>query len=108
MKKIFIAERADEPVGFWDQCNRNNIDISEFSIIALEPSVKTACKEKGISYIDTLPFFNTESHKRVLTKSHQLTTLVLEELSFDVKTSVNRVLVDSFIFYSRFYINNFL
>lgn len=108
MKKIFITEFAEELNRFREYCNKNGINISEILVVALEPQVKAVCKENGMDYIDTLPFFNTDSHKRVLTKSHELTTLIEENLSFPMGVFDKKVAVDTFIFYSRFYINNFL
>lgn len=108
MKKVFITEFAKELNEFREYCNKSGIDSSKILVVALEPQVKVACKEKGMDYVDTLPFFYTVSHKRVLTKSHELTTLISENLSFDVTPSVNKVFMDTFIFYSRFYINNYL
>ena len=108
MQKIFITEFVSELNGFLNYCCENGIDSSKFLIVALEPQVKAACEEKSMVYTDTLPFFNTESHKRVLIRSHELTTLIAKNLSFEVEESVNKVLLDTFIFYARFYINNYL
>jgi hypothetical protein len=107
-KKIFIAEVAEELKGFLEYCCRKELNPSEFLVVSLQPEVKVLCKEKGIEYVDTLPFFNNESHERVLKKSHALTTLIFETLSLDAEPSIKHVFIDTFIFYSRFYINNFL
>lgn len=106
--KLFLAEIADELTGFLDHCKNTGLDPSDFLVVSLEPEVKVLCKEKGLKDIDTLPFFNTASHKRVLEKSHRLTTLIAENLSFHVESSVEKLFLHTFIFYSRFYINNFL
>ncbi|MCU0284919.1 MAG: CDP-glycerol glycerophosphotransferase family protein [Acidobacteria bacterium] len=112
MQKIFIAEFASELEGFLNYCRENSIDSSGYLTVALEPQVKAACKEKGLAYTDTLPFFNTVSHRRVLQESHKLTTLIDRNLTFDVEGPGvplnNKVLLDTFIFYARFYINNYL
>jgi hypothetical protein len=107
-KKIFIAEVAEELKGFLEYCSRTGKNPSEFLVVSLQPEVKVLCKEKGIQYVDTLPFFTNESHVRVLKKSHALTTLILKKLSFEAEPSIKNVFIDTFIFYSRFYINNFL
>ncbi len=107
-KKILIAEVAEELKDFWEYCSRTRKNPSEFLVVSLQPEVKVLCKEKGMHYVDTLPFFTNESHVRVLKKSHALTTLILKKLSFDADPSLKNVFIDTFIFYSRFYINNFL
>jgi hypothetical protein len=108
IKKIVIAEFARELEVFLCHCRQNNSDPAQFTILALEPQVKEACKEKGMAVIDTLPFFNSDSHRRVLIRSHELTSLIDNNLAFAVEASLNKVLLDTFIFYSRFYINNYL
>jgi hypothetical protein len=105
---IFLAEIARELTGFLEHCARTGLNPSDFTIVSLEPEVKVLCREKGLTDVDTLSFFNTRSHQRVLGKSDELTTLIHDNLSIDVEKDVETVFIDSFIFYSRFYINNFL
>jgi hypothetical protein len=107
-KKLFLAEFAEELKGFLHDCSTRQLSPGEFLVVALQPEVKVLCKEKEINYIDTLPFFDTGSHRRVLKKSHELTTLFSKQLTFNVPAAVQPVLMDTFIFYSRFYINNYL
>lgn len=108
IKKIVIAEFARELDVFLEHCRKNNIDPAQFIVLALEPQVKAACKKKGMAVIDTLPFFNSDSHRRVLIRSHELTSLIDKNLTFAVEPSINKVLLDTFVFYARFYINNYL
>jgi hypothetical protein len=107
-KKLFLAEFAEELKGFLNYCSNHQLNPAEFLVVALQPEVKMLCKEKGMNYTDTLPFFDTGSHQRVLTKSHELTTIFSRHLSFNVPGLLRRVLMDTFIYYSRFYINNYL
>jgi len=107
-KKLFLAEFAEELKGLLHYCSHHQLSPAEFLVVALQPEVKVLCKEKEINYIDTLPFFDTSSHQRVLSKSHELTTLFSKHLSFNVPGAVQQVLLGTFIFYSRFYINNYL
>ncbi len=107
-KKLFLAEFAEELMGFLHYCRRQQWNPAEFLVVALQPGVKVLCKEKEIEWIDTLPFFDNGSHQRVLSKSHELTTLISRHLSFNVPAAIQPVLLDTFIFYTRFYINNYL
>jgi len=107
-KKLFLAEFAEELEGLLHYCSIRQLSPAEFLVVALQPEVKVLCKEKEINYTDTLAFFDTGSHRRVLGKSHELTTLFSKQLTFNVPAAVQPVLMDTFIFYSRFYINNYL
>ncbi|MCP4216747.1 MAG: UDP-N-acetyl glucosamine 2-epimerase [bacterium] len=108
MKKIIITEFAADVNGFCEYCKQNNIEAQEFLAVALQPDAKSACKKHGIQYIDTLPFFDSNAHSRVLDKSHQLTTSIYQKLIFEVDDACKNIFMDTFVFYSRFYINNFL
>lgn len=108
LKRIFPAEFAGEVKKFLSWNQNNGKDVSNVLVIALQPEVKVLCQKEGLPHVDTLPFFDNESHKRVLMKSHELTTLISENLAFDVERSIKKVLMDTLIFYARFYLNNFL
>jgi len=108
MKKLFIAEFTEELLGFLKYSRSHGLKPQEFLTLALQAEVQVLCKQEGLDYIDTLPFFKTPSHIRVLKQSHRLTSLIMEKLSFPVDEEVNKVLMDTFIFYSRFYLNNYL
>jgi hypothetical protein len=105
---VFIAEFSSELRVFLKFCENNGRSLSDFLIVALQPEVKALCKKIRLTYVDTLPFFNNESHKKILNKSHQLTTLIGENLAFGVDPQLEKVFLDTFVFYARFYINNYL
>jgi hypothetical protein len=106
--KVFLAESGRELAGFLEHCALTGLAPADFTIVSLEPEVRVLCREKGLSAVDTLPFFETSSQKRILAKSHELTTLIRQNLSIAIGPDVEAVLVDSFVYYSRFYINGFL
>lgn len=107
-KKIFPAEFADEVAGVLASGSRIENDPSEMMVVALQPEVRIFCRKKGLDHVDTLPFFDNGSHRRVLMKSHELTTLMRDALSFDALPGRENVFMDTFLYYSRFYINHFL
>ncbi len=108
MQKLFIAEFAEELRGFLLYCGSRQMNPADFLVVALQPEVKVLCKAKELDYIDTLEFFDTDSHEQVLKKSHELTTLIAGNLVMPGTAAEQKVLLDTFIFYSRFYINNYL
>ncbi len=106
--KLFIAEFARDVRGLVTYWETNGEHPAEYRVVALQPDAKVACKKNGIPYIDTLPFFQSESHRRVLTKSQELTSAISDKLRFKIEAAVKYVFKYTFIFYSRFYINNYL
>jgi len=107
-KIFFLAEFAIDVDCLILFCHQSGINISNYIIVALQPEVSIVCKKKGIPYCDSLSFFNDDSHRRALRKSHQLTSLISEHLFEKGAEPSLRVYVDTFVFFSRFYINHFL
>ena len=58
--------------------------------------------------MDTGQFFSNESHEKILKKSDSLTRLIKNEINFKDGFNLDNTLSDSFIYYSRFYLNNIL
>ncbi|MGE5340265.1 MAG: hypothetical protein ACM3SY_02180 [Candidatus Omnitrophota bacterium] len=107
-QKLVLIEFPDEVETFLDYCQKNALDPASFLLIALQPSVTVSCKEKNLSSIDTLSFFTNESHVRAVRESHRMTRVIKEKLEFPGDLSLKNTLLDTFIYYSRFYINNYL
>jgi hypothetical protein len=107
VKKLIIFEFAEDARFFSGYCKEQGMDISVFTVLALQPEVKVFCKENGLGYVDTLPFFSNDSHRRALTASHRLTHLAQTELRFDLLAPVNSSCMNAFVYYYRFYLNNF-
>ena len=107
MKRLIIFEFAEDARFFSGYCKEQGMDLSVYTVLALQPEVKVFCKENGLDYIDTLPFFNNDSHRRALTFSHRLTQLAQAELRFDALSPVSSSCMNAFVYYSRFYLNNF-
>ena len=103
--KCILMEFSGDVRALEDYCRKHGIDLSEFLIIALQPEVKTYCREKRLNCTDTLPFFDNDSHRRASEKSHRLITLIREELRLDPGYPGY---MDTFVYYARFYLNNFV
>ena len=111
--KCILIEFPGDARAFADHCRKHGLDLSEFLIIALQPEVKAYCREKQLKYTDTLPFFDNNSHQRASIKSHRLSTLIREELRFDIASPAQVKpaypnYMDTFVYYARFYLNNFI
>lgn len=109
-QKIFVCEFPDELDGFLEFCRgeNTNMDTAAFLIAPLEVEVRSLCREKGLPAMDTLPFFDSDSQRRLVMKSHQLTTLISGHLNLCPGHLLENACRDNLIFYSRFYINHFL
>ena len=90
-KKCILVEFSRDARALEDYCRKYEFDLSEFLIIALQPEVKTYCREKQLKHTDTLPFFDNDSHRRASIKSHRLTTLIREELRLDIITRIAKL-----------------
>jgi hypothetical protein len=107
-KTVLIAEFADEVKGFLDSSQKAGVDLSQLEVVSLQPEVRAFCQKRGLDHVHTLPFFDNDSHRRALMKSHTLTALIQQNLRFKVKPERENVILNAFIYHSRFYINHFL
>jgi hypothetical protein len=107
---ILLVEFEDEVRAFLDYCNREQADAALYTVVAMQPKVRLYLKSQAqsLTCLDTLKFFNNDSHRRALDKSHELARLMADELSFADSSRAPRTMLDTFIYYARFYINNYL
>ncbi|MCP5050159.1 MAG: hypothetical protein GY940_23540 [bacterium] len=108
--RLVPVEFIDELESFRSYCRGERIDTSGYAILSFQPKVRAWCKSNApeLQCIDTLAFFDNTSHELALKKSHQLTTLIVEQLNFGILSPIRHTLVNAFIYYSRFYLNNYL
>jgi len=109
-KELVLLEFPDELdlfLSFRDNEGKTP-EVPGFTVIALQPEVGALCKQKNLPFLDTLPFFTNASHQRILEASHRLTRLLENELNFNMDSPVTHVYSGTFIYYARFYINNYL
>lgn len=107
--KLLLVEFEDEVHTFRRYCQKKHLDLASFTIVALQPKVRLCIKnqEPGLPCVDTLAYFDNDSHKRALEKSHELAQSLAESVSFE-DSYIPQTLKDTFIYYARFYINNYL
>jgi hypothetical protein len=107
IRKLVIIEFIDELKSFLAYIAENKGNLSEFLVVSLQPEVAAYGKINNINVIDTLDFFNNQSHENVLKKSGELTRLIADKLAFKLESPVKNTFMNTFIYHSRFYINNF-
>lgn len=107
IQKLVIIEFLDELKSFLAYIDENKGNRSEFLVVSLQPEVAAYGKLNNVNVIDTLDFFNNHSHENVLKKSGELTDLFADKLVFNPDSSIKNTFMNTFIYHSRFYINNF-
>lgn len=107
IRKLVLIEFLDELKGFLAYIDEIKGNLSEFLIVSLQPEVAAYGKINNLNIIGTLDFFNNHSHENVLKKSGELTGLIADKLSFKLESPVKNTFMNTFIYHSRFYINNF-
>lgn len=77
--------------------------VDDALYIALRPQVYSYLKEKGFNVVSTRPYFTTESHKKVLSRSAGMVRWIEENADFiDFDMGTKDAFKNSLIFYSRF------
>jgi len=104
MKLIFL-EFTDEYECFLDYLDKNNLDIQEFTIIALEPKLQSFLKISGTNYLTTLPFFNKESHTQIISHSEQVMQFLASHYDFIDSNNLTNTYREEFLFWIRLIVN---
>ena len=79
MKLIFI-EYIDELNAFMQYLQTNEIELSEFNVVALSAAVQVVLTERKIKYKNTLAYFSNKSHQSCLLKSDSIVQFLSKEL----------------------------
>ena len=79
MKLIFI-EYIDELNAFMQYLQANELELSEFDIVALSTAVQVVFMERELKYKNTLAYFGNRSHQSCLLKSDSIVQFLNNEL----------------------------
>ena len=79
MKLVFI-EFIDELNDFVQYLQTNELELSEFNIVALSTAVQAVLTERKIKYKNTLAYFSNKSHQSCLLKSDSIVQSLNKEL----------------------------
>lgn len=107
-KKIVLLEFADEAECFLNYCRTQALSPNDFYVIALQPGVQVYLKKLNITYENTLPYFSTNEHKKVLLKSEEWYKLLADEARIEGGDEIKETYNNTFLFYVRFYAHHFL
>lgn len=107
-KKIYFFYAAEEVKEYLKKrtdtlCSDKNL------FIALAPSAYTCLREKGIAAENTLEYFTSDSHQRLLERSQILMQWLRANTDFDaVERGVQESLQDVFIYWTRLLVHHCL
>ena len=104
--KIVLIEFIEEFEAFRLFVRKNNLSLEDFMIIAFEPRLQAYLKKKGISYKNTLDYFDSSSHKRIIVETEKVMSYVRENFVFEDRNKLKNCYRASFMHYLRLYINH--
>ena len=69
--KVVLLEFIDEFEAFRKFIHRRSLSLDDFLIVALEPKLAAYLNAQSIPYRNTLPYFNNDSHKKILVETEK-------------------------------------
>ena len=106
--KIVIIEFIDEFEAFLEFIQKKNYNLEDFVIIALEPRLQAYLKEKDISYRNTLPYFNNESHKKIIVETEKIMQFIRSNFKFTDNNGLKNCYETEFAHHVRLFLNHIL
>ncbi|OGS72402.1 MAG: hypothetical protein A3F91_02005 [Flavobacteria bacterium RIFCSPLOWO2_12_FULL_35_11] len=104
--KVFIIEFIDEFEAFKTFLHKNNFNIDDFIIVALEPRLQAYLKKQGIRYRNALPYFNNESHRKIIIETEKIMNYIHEHFTFIDGNGLRNCYKTEFSHYIRLFLNH--
>lgn len=104
--KVVIIEFIDEFNAFFSFIDKKGLSLNDFTIVALEPRLQAYLKKQGISYRTTLPYFNNESHKKIIIETEKVMKYIHENFKFTDGNGLKNCYVTEFAHHIRLYLNH--
>ncbi len=104
--KFAVIEFIDEFKAFSAFLHKNNFSIDDFIIVALEPRLQAYLKKQGIVYRNTVPYFNNESHKKIIIETEKVMNYIHENFKFFDGNGLKNCYETEFSHYIRLYLNH--
>ncbi len=105
MSKIVLLEFIDEFTEFQNFVKKNNLDINNFTIVALEHELQAHLKKSGINFKNSLSYIGNDSFKRILLKFDDIRKYIENNFDFIDKNSIRNAYVGEFLHYLELIIN---
>ena len=104
--KVVIIEFIDEFEAFLRFIQQENYKLNDFVIIALEPRLQSYLKNKGINFSNTLPYFNNESHKKIIVETEKIMQFIHSNFKFIDNNGLKDCYEIEFAHYIRIFLNH--
>jgi hypothetical protein len=104
--KVALIEFTDEFQVFQVFLKKKNLRLEDFVIVALEPRVQAYLKNRGIQYLNTLPYFQNESHKKIIVESEKIMTYLRAHFDFADSNGLINCYETEFSSHIRLYLNH--
>ncbi len=102
-KNLIIFEYTDEVETFINQRSLDELRSEYVNIIATQPDVQAYLKKKNIFFLNTINFFNKESHQNILLKSAEIIEPFRALLNIRDCLGIKEGYNNAFVFYLRHY-----
>jgi hypothetical protein len=106
--KVVLIEFIDEFESLCEFLGKNNISMNGFTIVALELKLQAQLKERGVSYTTILPYFNNNSHKKIILESEKVMQHIKDNFKFSDINGLKNCYLTDFSHHVRFYLNHML
>ena len=104
--KVVLLAVIDEFEAFRAYLQEKGLNLGDFSIVALEPVLQVHLTKLRIDYKNTLPYFNNDSHKRIIVETERAMQFIREKFSFVDSNGLSNVYKEELALYIRTYLNH--
>jgi len=104
--KVALLAFIDEYEAFLAYLREKELNVGDFVIVALEPKLQVYLTKLGIRYKNTLPYFNNDSHKRIIVETEKTMELIREKFSFIDRNGLTNAYREEFAVHLRRYLNH--
>ncbi len=108
MTRIALLEFIDEFEAFKVFVWEKKLKIDDFIIVSLEPKLSAHLKLSDVPYRDTLPYFDSDSHRRILVETEKAMEHIRKEFIFVDDNGLKGCYRREFIQYVRLLLNHIL
>ena len=105
---VVLIEFPDEVDSFISHCRTKGLSPSGFHVVGLWPNVRVALQKEGIACSDTLPYFDNDSHERILLRSEDWLEAIESSVEIEDGLGIRETYRSTVVFHLRFYMNYFL
>jgi len=103
MKKIVLLEFIDEFDTFCSYIRNRGLQMKDFLLIALEVKLQAYLMDKGIAHENTLAYFDSASHRQIITETEKTMVHIRENFDFADTNGLKACYKTEFMHHIRLY-----